>query len=411
MKRIMTLAAMFAAVAISFSACTTEDNPGTEDDKNGQENVTPEPDQGNTEEELAPEVKNGDKILVTNPTVNKFLTDVKYSDHDYSYSNLKSWAEENGVSVSPGLKGEDKPQVFTIRWEADETAGEISAKLWEETWSREFSLDAGSSYLEISNLCPNTHYHYKVTAGEKVLTSGEFDTEGKVHQLFFNFKIRNLRDLGGWKTTDGKTVKYRKVYRGGRFLSEYMTKSGKNDVKAEGIKAQLDLRGVADVLSPEECTLIGIVDDYEFCAPVIEEGYIWLLRDEPAKAKQCLQFIMDCVANDKPVIFHCSLGRDRTGTIAMMILGLLGVPEGDISLEYELTQFAPFGYATSDGEKTKMNRTVDYKLAANYIWNNFVAEGETFADGVEKYLLSIGISQADIDRFRANMLVDSPAAE
>jgi len=51
-----------------------------------------------------------------------------------------------------------------------------------------------------------------------------------------------------------------------------------------------------------------------------------------------------------------------------------------------------------------MYRTVDYKLAANYIWDNFVDEGESFSDGVEKYLLSIGITQADIDKFRTNML-------
>ena len=80
MKRIMTLAAMFAAIAISFSACTPEDNPGPEDDKNGQENVTPDdkPNEENNSENsgntgtttptdnLAPEVKDGDNILVTN---------------------------------------------------------------------------------------------------------------------------------------------------------------------------------------------------------------------------------------------------------------------------------------------------------------------------------------------------------
>ena len=52
-----------------------------------------------------------------------------------------------------------------------------------------------------------------------------------------------------------------------------------------------------------------------------------------------------------------------------------------------------------------------YKPAAEHIWNNFVEEGESFTDGVEKYLLSIGITQEDIDTFRANMLVDAPAAE
>ena len=45
MKRIMTLAAMFAAVAMTFSACQPEDKPGNEGENNGQENVDPKPDE------------------------------------------------------------------------------------------------------------------------------------------------------------------------------------------------------------------------------------------------------------------------------------------------------------------------------------------------------------------------------
>lgn len=411
MKRLMTLAAVFAALALTFSACQPEDKPGTEGENNGQENVDPGQgdNTGNTgtttpEADLAPEVKNGDNILVTNPDVHKFIEDVSYPDHDYTYSELLTWAEANGVKVCPNTRDADKPQTYTIRWEANEAAGAITAKLWDAEWSREYSLKAGESYLNITNLVPNNHYNFEVKAGDTVLTEGEFDTYGNVRQLFFKVQTRNIRDLGGWETTDGKIVKYRKIYRGGRFLIKNMSKAGKEDVLAEGIKAQLDLRGVDDVLTEEECTVKELFEDYEFCAPVIEEGYIWLLRDEQEKTRQLMQFIMDCVDAEKPLIFHCSLGRDRTGTVAMMVLGVLGVPEGDISREYELTQFSAHGYATSTGEKTKMLKTVDYKLAANYIWDTFVEEGETFKDGVEKYLLSIGISQEDIDKFRTNML-------
>lgn len=390
--------------------CEKQETPVDEGNQNQQEQPDPKPDpkpdpQPEPEPDLAPEVKNGDVILVTNEYVEKFLTDVKYPSHDYSYSSLKEWAEENNVSVSPCTTiATDKPQVYTIRWEAGAADGEITAKLWEETWSREWTLEAGTKYLEISNLCPNTHYYFEVKAGDKVLTSGEFDTTGKVRQMFFKTKVRNCRDLGGWATEDGKTVKYRKIYRGGRLYDYSLSRSGRADLNAEGIRGQLDLRGVDDVFS--ESSLIGIVENPIFCAPVIEEGYVWLIRDEPEKTRQVVQFIFDCVKDEVPVYFHCSLGRDRTGTVAMLILGILGVPEGDISQEYELTQFAPHGYATSDGEKTKMYRTVDYKLAANYIWDNFVDEeaGETFADGMEKYFLQIGISQEDIDTFRANML-------
>ena len=385
------------AVPFMMVACH-HDDPDDNGNGNGNENppVVEDP-----EEELAPEVKNGDKIVVTNLNVQKFLTDVHYDTHDYSHTDLRTWAETNNVKVCPG--NSDKPAEYTIRWTADPSATDIVCTLTEPTRSWVYTVEDGESYVTITNMLPNTHYTYEVKAGSKVLTSGEFDTEGKCHQLFLRTRIRNCRDLGGWKTTDGKTVKYRMVYRGGRLEPSYLGARGKADLKTEGIKAQLDLRGHSDVLS--ESTLKGLVDDYAFCAPVIEEGYSQMLKDDKEKTRQCMQFIMDCVDQNKPVYFHCSLGRDRTGTVAMLTLGILGVPEGDISQEYELTQFAPHGYATSEGESTKMTRLADYKGAANVIWGYVdEAKGETFRDGVEKYLIEIGISQADIVKFRNNML-------
>lgn len=360
-------------------------------------------------EDLAPEIKNGDVVLATNADVQKFLEDVHYNNRDYSSSSLLTWGQENGVKVCPG--DSYKPQTYTIRWEADAAAGDIIATLSEGTWSRDYNIKAGESYLEITNLCPKSHYTYVVKAGDKVFTEGEFYTYGVVHQIYARTEIKNCRDLGGWKTQDGRYVKYRMIFRGGRLDKSSLAVSGREHFKAEGIKAQLDLRGKKhnDVIeNKEDSPLLQLyeLDEFEFCAPIIEEGYTYLLK-QGEKTRQVMQFIMDCVKDNKPVYFHCSLGRDRTGTVAMLILGILGVPEGDISQEYELTQFAPSGWATSSGEKTKMTRLADYDSAANFIWNNYVGEGETFADGVEKYFLEIGILQADIDAFREAMIVDA----
>ena len=88
----------------------------------------------------------------------------------------------------------------------------------------------------------------------------------------------------------------------------------------------------------------------------------------------------------------------------MLVLGILGVNEGDISKEYELTQFSPHYWGVSDGEKTIMTRMSDYHSAANYIWEHHTTGTQTFAQGVENFFLSIGISQSDIESFRNLML-------
>lgn len=387
------------------------------------------------------EIKNGCTVLATNSVVEEFLTSITYNERDYTSSAMKKDTEapflkqqyeadqlddnndpvldEKGnpvviikerLLISPG--NQDIPSKYSIRWPKDESGAKYTITLKDGDWQGVYesksdpSPDAPYGYWVATNLRPNAHYTYEVTNGGAPIVSGEFNTTGHMHQLVFKpgsaAGVRNVRDLGGWKTKDGsKTVKYRKIYRGGR--PEAINKNGLAEAQQEGILAELDLRGHSDVLSATAFAYEGT----EFCAPVIEEGYSQMLKDDKEKTRQVMQFIMDMVKANKPVYFHCSLGRDRTGTTALLCLGILGVDEGEISKEYECTQFAPSGYSVSSGEKTRMTRLADYDGAANFIWDNYCKVGGNygeFKDGVEKYLLEIGISQQDINDFRSNML-------
>lgn len=384
-----------ALILILFLMCCTSKGLDNSSEKDPEEQVTPTPTPPEGDE-LFPEITDGAEILVTNELVEKFVTKVSYPENDYSETHILD------VDYSPTAPGNsDKPQSYTIRWDPDGSSVP-SVKLWEDDgWSRDYTgLAATDYYITITNMRPNANYHFEVKLGDNVVKSGSFKTTGHVHQLFFYKQVRNCRDMGGWITKDGKKmVKYRKIYRGGRLQANTLNSKGIKDIKAEGIMAQLDLRGKSDVLTEPA------IEGMDFLAPVIEEGYTHLLRDDQQRLYQCFEFLLKCVREEKPVYFHCSLGRDRTGTIGMMVLGTLGVHEGEISKEYELTQFAPHGWATSDGEKTKMTRKADYDDAAKYIWS-FGEDGAEFADCWRAYLKSVGVTDAEIDEFRSLMLED-----
>lgn len=434
MKKILS----FLLIVPLLVLCNPNPNPDNKgDEQNPEEQVDPKPqDEVNPAyAKAAPEVKNGDRVLATNHNVEKFLTEVTYTDKDWSSTKIYDYyggfngvkyndegeQDENGKYMSKPVS--DKPESYSIRWEADLEAGAITVHLADNTgWAQDIAVTAGKAYQDITNLLPNAHYTYTVTGENgKKFTEGEFDTYGHLHQCFFRGDVRNCRDLGGWITESGKMVRYRRLYRTGRWDGANLTRAGKDDIRAEGFGGQLDLRGKSDVL--EATTVNGL----EFCAPSFEQGGKAMLgvtnETEAAKFKRCFEFSLEQVRKGKGVAFHCSLGRDRTGTLAVVFLGLLGVPEHDISKEYEVSYFAPLGYSVSSSETASAYDTAKgcwifqnnrtkwvYSEIAPYFWELAGASG-SFADGVEKYLLTVAkVPQEEIDEFRQLMLVDAPAA-
>ena len=384
----------------------------------------------------AKEVKNGDTVLANSELTEKFLTEVTYKD----------WPEEDSKTRATkifdyygGFDGKtltwdnwetewpdgDKPQSYSIRWKKEDMeSGKMSLHLEDKLgWARDLEIAAGARYVNITNLVPNDKYTFKVTtASGKVLTEGQFTTTGHVHQCFFSGNVqkkagvvlkgegaRNCRDLGGWETLDGKKIKYRKVYRGGRLNEKWtpypLSAQGEQEVLYEGIAAELDLRGNSDVIF--EPAVEGLLH----CAPVIEEGGKTMLVTYKSQTKECFEFVVNCVRQNKPIHFHCSLGRDRTGTLSILLMGLLGVREGDIAKEYELTYFAPVGYSVSSSDKKTNTIPTFHNTRLAWVYSDVVpyfwqlAGDGTFAQGVEKYLLEVaGVSQKDIDDFRSLML-------
>lgn len=254
--------------------------------------------------------------------------------------------------------------------------------------------------LTLDYLIPNVDYFWKVKV---VKDSGE-QTFSRVYSFKMQAYVRsikidgvsNVRDLGGSVTSDGKTVKYGIVYRSAQL--EGVTERGKMQVKRLGIKTDLDLRGESSILSP----LGESVKRINYNAPwYVDEinkdnGVNTGLNGDPKYVQAFAAEMKTCAdPANYPMIFHCSLGRDRTGTLAAMLLAVCGVERADVIREYELSWFSEISCNNpyiKIGSITKL---------CNFIESQ---NGADFKEKATNFCLSIGVTQNEIESIRSILL-------
>ena len=207
----------------------------------------------------------------------------------------------------------------------------------------------------------------------------------------------NVRDLGGWPC-DGGTVKYGLLIRGGKLAAADRAVL----VGDLGIQHDLDLRGREGGGSDDEpdMTESPLGSDVWYTRT---QQYAWYALTPVATWQAYLRCVIDAVTHREPVYFHCTAGADRTGTLACVLEGLLGMSQSDIDKDYELTTF--YSGSGSDATARRRNES-DWKGLINAI--NAVS-GDTFRDKCVRFAVgTCGMSLADINAYRAAMTNGTP---
>jgi protein tyrosine/serine phosphatase len=159
--------------------------------------------------------------------------------------------------------------------------------------------------------------------------------------------IYNVRDMGGWSALGGKTMKYGKIIRGSRLnrnsdTTLMITPAGINELLRLGVRAELDMRDessapMKDNTKPRHSYL---GEEY----PIANFTGAYQSRIATfANAPHSIQGIKQMIAwfkQDKPVYLHCSVGADRTGTVAYLVGALCGMSEDALCRDFELTSFS-----------------------------------------------------------------------
>lgn len=207
----------------------------------------------------------------------------------------------------------------------------------------------------------------------------------------------NVRDLGGW-ACDGGTVKYGLLIRGGRISAADRAVL----VGQLGVQHEIDLRGKEgrDPSDGDVVTESPLGGDVWF---TIADKAAWYTLTPVATWQTYLRCVIDAVTHREPVYFHCTSGADRTGTLACVLEGLLGMSQSDIDKDYELTCF--YSGTGTDSIARRRNES-EWKRLLNAI--NAVS-GKTFRDKCVHFAVgTCGMSMADINAFRAAMIDGTP---
>lgn len=280
-------------------------------------------------------------------------------------------------------------------------------------------------------------------SGNNILKENEFREQTQKNSIILSDSQRkikingldNIRDIGGYKTKDGKTVKWGLLYRSDS-LSK-MTKKGQKDFEKLNIQYIFDLRDDNEVAkAPDpvftkikyvhtEIPTSGAAAKKPVTTEEIQNFYsnpdtlnYWLNGYEymvgSAKARESLKTILlDSIESNgkKGIIWHCSGGKDRTGFISVVFLSLLGVDNETIINDYLLTNEYRRKFdekELEDMRKIFNNDPVMEKgfLSIQQAKPEYV---EVFLDKIQRlygttdnYLIKeVGLTQTQIDKIKA----------
>lgn len=233
--------------------------------------------------------------------------------------------------------------------------------------------------------------------------------------------LYNARDLGGYIVDGHKCTKWFRFLR-----TDNMTHASESDrsfLKDYGLRTVIDLRSIEevsdepnpfkndsdvhyyhcsllvnDITKPTRTQLLDLVQG----GNVLVSLYSGMLED----AKEVMKEIFEIIAQSEgTVLYHCTAGKDRTGVISALLLGLVGVKDADIINNYQETFYylneSPFIHERATGVKmTKEMKELkdkflnsdaeNMRLFLEFVYDNY--------GGVKEYLLKIGIQQDVLDK-------------
>lgn len=247
-------------------------------------------------------------------------------------------------------------------------------------------------------------------------------------------EVTNFRDIGGYRTEDGRFVRWGRVYRAGT-LSE-MTRWDQTYFQSLGVHSIVDLRSPSEferrphrlpnggawqlvqrpIQSVDRVSRLQSVWAALFrrhkLSDMMRHGYMHIIVEEHAHIiGELFQMMAD--AARLPLVVHCTAGKDRTGLVMALLLHVLGVPDDTILADYTLSNqfYDRFRQSVLPDVKPLLR----FGVSIDELWPLLVVEESTLQDtfsllrtrygSIRAYLAQrAGVSEALIAQLHHNLL-------
>ena len=242
---------------------------------------------------------------------------------------------------------------YVIKWETFPPM-EGSVKIYESSVPDSFNLASPIAETEISNGVKDIFFVQTAKRSYFKLVFNKKYSVVTAERVIPMQNVFNLRDLGGYYTATGKQIQWGKLYRssslarasaqdekslinmGIRTVIDFRTDNERHDFPSKYIAAQtfnFPLRG-----NPNNASFDRILSKKMKAGDVkvyAQDIFSFILENNSDYFIKMFDILSD--ATNYPILFHCSLGSDRSGVASALILAALDVDMDQIFNDYMLT--------------------------------------------------------------------------
>lgn len=232
--------------------------------------------------------------------------------------------------------------------------------------------------------------------------------------------VPNFRDLGGLRTREGRSVKPGLLYRSDMIVA--VDPEDETRLRDEiGVRELIDLRSTPEhrrfhagevARPPLRLHHLPVIDgephqeERDALRRSLADTYVALAKHRADSFARVLRALSRF---EQPTVFFCAAGKDRTGMVAALVLGILGVDDDTIVEDYYVTQqrlaHVMQRLARLKGLQFVPSQLQDESLSAQpQTMRRFLDDTNARHGGLRGYVDHLGVEAETITRLRERLL-------